>query len=407
VQRALITLFPVPGETPRIPERLGMTVRGTLTALDLDRWLPVLAEGGNAGEGVSYDLKVGVLDALGKRMRGVAMQGATDRAGWSASMSTAEFAGDLVYRTEGSGRLVARLTRFSLPEDSPGVKPGESLKDLPALDIVADDFTHRGRKLGRVEIQARHEGSNWRIDKLAMTNADSAMTGTGLWRQGAGASTSITFKLDVSDVGKFLDRFGYPDHLKGGHAKLEGPIAWNGDPLNLDYATLSGNLQMQAEDGQFLEIEPGIGKLVSLMSLQMLPRRIALDFRDVFSKGFKFDRITSAMGIERGVMAVKEFHMRGPAADVTMSGQIDLSLETQNLKVTVVPQLGDSASTVVSLLNPVAGVATLIAGRILKNPLGKLFAYDYAVTGIWSDPKVEKIQPPPPPSAPDSPGSLN
>ena len=50
---------------------------------------------------------------------------------------------------------------------------------------------------------------------------------------------------------------------------------------------------MQAEDGQFLEIEPGIGKLVSLMSLQMLPRRISLDFRDVFSKGFQFDRIAS------------------------------------------------------------------------------------------------------------------
>ena len=332
-----------------------MTLRGALPALDLDRWLPLFAEGGGTGEGVSYELKIGVLDALGKRMRAVTMQGATDAAGWSASMSTTEFAGDLVYRTEGSGRLVARMTRFSLPEDSPGAKPGESMKDLPALDIVADNFTHRGRKLGRVEVQARHEGRDWRIDKLAMTNPDSALSGTGLWKQGEGSRTSLNFKLEVSDVGKFLDRFGYPEHLKGGRGKLEGPISWNGDPLTLDYATLSGNLQMQAEDGQFLEIEPGIGKLVSLMSLQMLPRRAALDFRDVFSKGFQFDRINSSMAIERGVMAVKEFHMRGPAADVNMTGQIDLSLETQNLNVKVIPQLGDTASTVVGLVNPVAG----------------------------------------------------
>ena len=396
VQRSLITFYPVAGETPRIADRRGMTLRGTLPALDLDRWLQVLAEGGGTGEGASYDLKVGVLDALGKRMRAVTMQGAADAAGWSATIAAAEFAGDLVYRSEGNGRLVARMARFSLPEDSPGVKPGEGMKELPAVDIVADNFTHRGRKLGRVEIQARHQGRDWRIDRLAMTNPDSALSGTGLWKQGEGSRTSLNFKLEVSDVGMFLERFGYPEHLKGGRAKLEGPISWNGDPLTLDYATLSGNLQMQAEDGQFLEIEPGIGKLVSLLSLQMLPRRIALDFRDVFSKGFQFDRIASAMGIERGVMAVKEFHMRGPAADVNMTGQIDLSFETQNLNVKVIPQLGDTASTVAGLVNPVFGVATLIAGRIFKNPLGKLFAFDYVITGTWTDPKVEKLQPPPP-----------
>ena len=132
----------------------------------------------------------------------------------------------------------------------------------------------------------------------------------------------------------------------------------------------------------------------------MLPRRLSLDFRDVFSKGFQFDRIASSLAIERGAMGVKEFHMRGPAADVQMTGQVDLSLETQNLSVRVIPQFGDSASTVVGLLNPVVGVATLIAGRILKNPLGQMFSYEYTITGTWSDPKVEKVVPPPPPPGP-------
>jgi uncharacterized protein (TIGR02099 family) len=392
VQRSLVTLNPVPGETPRMPERRGMTVRGSLPALDLDRWLPLFAEGGGGGEGASYELKVGVLDALGKRMRNVTMQGVADGGGWSANMSTAEFAGDLVYRSEASGRLVARFTRFTLPEDAPGAKPGEGTKELPAVDLVADNFTHRGRRLGRIEVQARHEGKDWRIDKLAMTNADAALLGSGLWKPGDASRTTLAFRLDVADVGKFLERFGYSEHLKGGSGKLEGTLSWNGDPVNIDYATLAGNLQMRAEDGQFLEIEPGIGKLVSLMSLQMLPRRAAGDFRDVFGKGFQFDRIASAMAIERGVMGVKEFHMRGPAADVNMTGQVDLSLETQNLNVKVIPQLGDTASTVVGLVNPVAGIATLIAGRLLKNPLGKMFAYDYTITGTWSDPKVEKVQ---------------
>ena len=396
VQRAVVTLNPVPGEAQKIPERRGVTVRGVLPALDLDRWLPLLGEGSGGGagggEGASFDLKVGVLDALGKRMRAVTMLGVAEAGGWSATMSTQEFAGELSYRSEGSGKLLARFARFSIPEDSPSAKSAESAKDLPSVDIVAESFTHRNRKLGRIEILARHEGSDWRIDKLSMLNPESSLQGTGVWKTGEGSRTSIKFKLEVSNVGQFLTRLGYADHVNGGRGGLEGTLNWNGDPVTMDYATLGGDLKMTADDGQFLEIEPGIGKLVSLMSLQMLPRRIALDFRDVFSKGFQFDRISSSLGIERGVMAVKDFRMRGPAADVSMSGQVDLSLETQVLSVRVIPQLGDTASTVVGLVNPVAGVATLIAGRLLKNPVGKIFAFDYAISGTWTDPKVEKLQ---------------
>jgi uncharacterized protein YhdP len=150
-------------------------------------------------------------------------------------------------------------------------------------------------------------------------------------------------------------------------------------------------VHLEAEDGQFLEIEPGIGKLISLMSLQSLPRRITLDFRDVFSKGFEFERISSSGNVQRGVMAVKDFRMRGSAAEVSMTGDVDLAKEAQDLRVRVVPSLGDSASTVIALVNPLLAIPAAIAQRILKDPLGHIFAFDYSVTGTWADPKVTKI----------------
>ncbi len=410
-QRALVMLNPEPGEAPRMPERRGFTVRGALPALDLDRWLPLLrenaGEGSAAGEGgASFELKVGILDALGRRMRNVGMKGVTEGEGWSASMDTAEFAGDLVYRAEAGGRLVARFKHFSVPENSPGAREGEAARELPAVDLVAESFTHRGRRMGRVEIAARHEGRDWRIDKLAMVNPDSTLAGKGLWRTGpalrtsladaAASRTALEFRLDVNDVGAFLARMGYPDHVKGGRGRVQGNLDWTGDPVSLDYATLGGRLDMQVDDGQFLEIEPGIGKLVSLMSLQMLPRRITMDFRDVFSKGFQFDRISSSLAIERGVMTTKDFRMRGPAAEVSMGGLVDLNLEAQNLQVRVIPRVDGVASTVVGLINPVAGVATMIAQKLMKDPLGQLAAYEYNITGTWTDPKVEKSDPSPP-----------
>ena len=128
----------------------------------------------------------------------------------------------------------------------------------------------------------------------------------------------------------------------------------------------------------------------------MLPRRITLDFRDVFSKGFQFDRISSTLRIHDGVMTTDDFKMHGAAADVSMSGNTDLAHETQDLTVRVVPGLGDSASTVIGIVNPLAGVASAIVQRLLKNPLGQIFSYDYKITGTWNDPKVEKLRPPAP-----------
>src|SRR3989449_9463730 len=104
-------------------------------------------------------------------------------------------------------------------------------------------------------------------------------------------------------------------------------------PLATAYPSRAGPVQMQPEAGQFLEVDPGLGKLVSLMSLQALPRRLTLDFRDVFSKGFQFDRIAADAQIDHGLMAIKEFRMRGSAAQVELSGEADLAKGTPKLRV--------------------------------------------------------------------------
>ena len=149
--------------------------------------------------------------------------------------------------------------------------------------------------------------------------------------------------------------------------------------------------ELEATDGQFLEIDPGFGKLLSLMSLQQLPRRIGLDFSDVFSKGFKFERIDADARVEKGVMGLKDFKMSGSAADVEMRGDVDLARETQNLRVRIIPGVGDTAGTALVFVNPAVGVAAVIAQRVLKNPLGQMLAYQYTVTGTWSDPKVARV----------------
>ena len=380
------------GPAVRLPDRNGVLVYGSLTSLDADRWraLQPSMQGGEALP-TTLDVRVGRLDAYGKRFNNLALRSSLDAKGWSAVVDADEIAGQLSYTAEGTGQLVARLLHFTVPatinEAAAGsAKPGE----MPGIDFTAERFNLRGKQLGKVEFNAKRDGEDWFIEKLAMTNDDATLNASGRWR-GAQPESHLDFNLDAADVGRFLGRVGYPNMVQGAKAELSGSVGWHGELLTMDYATLSGELRLNAEDGQFLEIDPGIGKLISLMNLQALPRRVTLDFRDVFSKGFRFDRIDAVSRVEQGTMQLKDFRMSGPAADVAMSGKVDLAHETQDLKLRVVPSLGGTASTAVAIVNPVAGVAAALAQKVLKNPLGQIFAHQFEVTGSWVDPKVVKL----------------
>jgi uncharacterized protein YhdP len=147
-----------------------------------------------------------------------------------------------------------------------------------------------------------------------------------------------------------------------------------------------------AAKGQFVKLDPGIAKLLGILSLQSLPRRITLDFRDIFSEGFVFDSIIGSVKIERGIASTDNFRIGGPSARVVMTGDVDLARETQRLRVRVTPHLSEAAAIAGALIGgPVAGVAAFLAQKVLKDPIEQLATFEYSVTGGWSDPQVAKV----------------
>jgi len=382
-------------EPPRLPET-GIVLNGNAAELDLDQWLRALGGAGGASVPLSsLSLKVGALDVYGKRINDVALRAGFSGGDWLADIDARELSGKVRWRSQGKGRVSAQLAHFTFPEPTPGKRADDAPpRELPGLDIVADNLVARERKLGRLEIAAANEGLDWRIEKLKLTTPEARLSADGLWRGiAAEQRTSLNLKLEISDLGKYLERMGYPGSMRRGSAELLGKLAWAGNPQGIDYPTLGGDISLVAEKGQFLRIEPGIGKLLGILSLQALPRRIALDFRDIFSEGFAFDNITATATVKNGVMRTQNFAMQGPSAQVAMAGSIDLNRETQALKVRVVPSVGDSLSLAGGLMlaHPIAGVATLLAQRLFKDPLGQAFAFEYSITGDWADPKVEKL----------------
>jgi len=150
---------------------------------------------------------------------------------------------------------------------------------------------------------------------------------------------------------------------------------------------------LEANKGQFIKLDPGIGKLLGVLSLQSLPRRLSLDFRDIFSEGLAFDEIVGTVKVNRGIANTENFRIQGPAVRIQMTGDVDLARETQKLRVKVFPSMSDSLSVAGALIGgPIAGIATFVAQKLLKDPIDKMAAYEYDVTGTWADPQVAKVE---------------
>jgi len=381
-----------------LPER-GITVGVTARKLNADYWQKILGSRGKEGSAgsasdvpVSVDLKADEVVLLGGSYTGVSVGASGATSLWRGTVQSDQAVGSFLWDGSGAGKLKAQFRKWRRPEAvGEEVGPAEALKELPALDIVVDDFSVGDHRFGRLDVQAHNDGGIWRIDRVDLRNPYGNLSGSGQWQISAANRTQLDFTLDSSDVGKLLERLGYVGAVRAGRATLQGKIGWNGPPSRLDYATLSGDMKLEASKGQFLKIDPGAGKLLGLISLQSLPRRFTLDFGDVFSQGFAFDSISGSMTVKSGVMRTDRLQIDGPSARVVMRGEADLKNETQHLNVTVQPDLGASAALGVAIINPLAGIATLLADKILQGPLNKVFSFEYLVTGKWDDPKVERI----------------
>ena len=436
-----------PGETVPLQEA-GVAANINLAQVDLDAWQKLLGDSAfgsplaaapaaapaplnrsAAYAAMSYlpttmAIRARELTVEGRRLHNVVVGGSREGLTWRANIDATELNGYVEFRQPGgigAGRVYARLSRLSLePGTANDVEAilNEQPASIPALDIVVEDMELRGKKLGRVEIDAVNRGASaaaregvreWRLNKLNVILPEAVLTANGNWvalnAQAAAAATNraarvaaerrrtvMNFKLEVADSGALLKRFGMGEVIRRGKGKLEGQVAWVGSPLSFDYPSMSGQFNVNVESGQFVKADPGIAKLLGVLSLQSLPRRLALDFRDVFSEGFAFDFVRGDVNINQGVAYTNNLQMRGVNAAVLMEGSADIAKETQDIKVVVVPEVNaGTASLIATAINPAIGLGSFLAQMFLRRPLMQAATQEFHIDGTWSDPRVTKL----------------
>ncbi|KAF1710366.1 TIGR02099 family protein [Pseudoxanthomonas kalamensis DSM 18571] len=264
---------------------------------------------------------------------------------------------------------------------------------VPPLDLRVDDLQVGDAILGAAELQTRPVAGGMHIESLHLHSPHHDTRVSGDWiGRGAAARTRLTLATRSQDFGGLFDDLGMKGRLKGGQGSIDFDASWPGSPGGFALASLQGGIGIDARDGQLLQVEPGAGRVLGLLSVAQLPRRMLLDFRDLFDTGFAYNHIEGKLAFGDGQARSDGLRIDGPAAEIRIHGSADLRNQQFDQTVDVFPKSGNLLAVVGAVAGgPVGAAVGAAANAVLKKPLGEIGAKTYRVTGPWKEPKVEVI----------------
>lgn len=418
----------------REPPASGLAVNGRSGSLDALEWIGLArAPGGGDDKDPmplrQVDVQVGQLLLAGGLFAQTRLQLRPSPSAVEVRLDGPSLAGTLSVPNADGGTIVGKLSRVhwqSLPTPvkvpsggAPILLPADatlparvqaSANDtnpakIPPLALDIEDLQFGKAKLGQAVLRTRPFGNGLSVDQLQFRAPKQAIDIQGRWLgMGDTARTQVTVDVKSEDLGGLMQNLDYGGQLRGGQGQITLDAGWRGGPSDFQLGALQGHMQVNARNGQLLELEPGAGRVLGLLSVTQLPRRLMFDFRDFFSKGFAFNQIDGALAFGNGMATTDKVLIEGPAANISIRGQTDLRRQQFDQTIDVNPRSGNLLTVVGAVAGgPVGAAVGAAANVVLGKPLGAIGAKTYRVTGPWAEPKVEVIDredAPPPRAAP-------
>ncbi len=384
------------GATPEQIPRIGLSISGQVPAFDLTGWLDLA---GRDDESTTtwppIMMRAGELGVFGRTFRDVDLQMLPADGTVKVQLRGPDIEGEVVWPKASEGRVVrGRFSRVHVPDASSATLGGDlDPAAMPALDVQAEDVRIGNKHLGRTELVANVVDGRFRVERFQARNPAFELDASGVWGRVDSADVSeFDIALRAPDLGRMLESFGFARLIEGGRTDSSIRGRWAGSPAAFALENIEGVLTLKVGSGRITDIDPGVGRLFGLLNLREIPRRLVLDFRDIFSQGMRFSSIEGSFQLDVGEAYTDNVLLKSPSADILVTGRTGLILRDYDQTLEVTPRVGGTLPVVGVIAGGPAGAA---AGLLMQGLMRahKVSHMVYRVTGPWDDPIIIKQEP--------------
>ena len=206
--------------------------------------------------------------------------------------------------------------------------------------------------------------------------------------------TKITLKTSGNNLEKLLNLWNINHSLRDSKFEASANLKWKGSPIDFSKNNISGDMKLSLKDGRIKKVGSRVSRLLGLFNIDLLTKRLSLDFDDVTRNGFSFKSMIGDFRIDSGQLFTTNLLTKGPSAQVLAIGTTDIVNETYDMNVVATPQVGETLPAIALLGGPIAAAATFAAEKLAKafgKDIDDLIKIKYRVTGTWDDPIIEVI----------------
>ncbi|MCC5856770.1 MAG: TIGR02099 family protein [Ectothiorhodospiraceae bacterium] len=395
------------GGSATLPPAQGLHISGHAPEVGLDDWVRWLGQSADrTANGLPLqrlDITAGTLLIRELALPDVSVLLTRDNEDWELLLGGSSVSGEGRWSPLRGGLLRAHLNHLRLPTLPPAIRDtGQGDTESPALwpdqwpfaEVRIRRLYYQDNDVGRVELDAEPVDGGYRMNTLLIEGSDFSLRADGEWRADRERGNSrLSYRLRSENLGATASALGYADLLREGRGRASGDLSWAGLPTDYGLEVLEGDLRATLRDGRLLLVEPGAGRLLGLFSVALLPRRLMMNFSDVVEEGFAFDTIRADLKLEGGVIEPRQLVMSGPAAQVEVSGRLDLVQRAYDQTVLVAPRTSGTLPLIGGLLGgPPVAAALLVTQQVFRDTLDRAVGAEYRVTGPFNDPDIERIQ---------------
>lgn len=264
--------------------------------------------------------------------------------------------------------------------------------NMPKMNFLCERCQIDNINLGKVAFSLlRSDENTIKIEQFTAKREQAELNLSGVWKKtGAASTTSVNGRLALNNIEYELEQLGYGSIIRDSGGKLAFDLNWQGGPHEFDFSALNGEINAKIDDGYLAEVSDK-ARIFSVLSLQSIVRKLALDFRDIFSDGMFYKDIKGDYHIKEGVLYTDNTRMNGSAGDLFIQGNTSFVTNMLDYKMSYKPNLTSSLPVLawIATLNPVVFLAGVAIDQVITSKV--VSELNFELTGSVSEPSFKEV----------------